>query len=257
MNKENHIFEPILPILIAIFLLACSAATEPPVTTGTSKDKNPNQPNGTTNYQDTIQKDTIRYLALGDSYTVGTSVAAKENYPSQLATALFDQGHIPISTKIIARNGWTTTNLIQAIDETSTNPPYQLVTLLIGVNNQYQGLPFSLYKNEFPKLLAYALKMAGGKAKGVVILSIPDYAYTPFGQGSNPESISRELDKYNLFARSTAEKMGITFIDITEITRNGLEDPQLVANDNLHPSGKAYKLFVERILPIVIPRVLN
>ena len=257
MNKDHHIYEPILLILITAFLLACSTDIEPADPNMSNHSKNLKQQAGSAHYKDTFQLDTIHYLALGDSYTAGTSVSAKENYPSQLATALFNQGHIPVNTKIIAHNGWTTANLLQAIDKTPTSPPYQLVSLLIGVNNQYQRLPFFFFFTEFPKLLEYALKMAGGKANGVVVLSIPDYAYTPFGQGSNPQTISSELDNYNKFARSTADKMGITFIDITEITRGGIDDPQLVANDNLHPSGKAYKLFVEHILPIVAPRVLN
>ncbi|MCG2459814.1 SGNH/GDSL hydrolase family protein [Flavobacteriaceae bacterium F89] len=257
MNKNNHIYELVPLVLIALFLLACSANFDPPNTHQPNFSNNPKQRDNPENQTGTDQRDSIRYLALGDSYTVGTSVAAKENFPSQLATALFNKGHVTIDSKIIAHNGWTTANLLNAIDQTPTNPPYQLVSLLIGVNNQYQGLPFSKYKSEFPKLLKFALKMAGGKTAGVVVLSIPDYSYTPFGQGANPQSISRELDNYNKFARSAANKMGITFIDITDITRGGLEDPDLVANDDLHPSGKAYKLFVERMLPIVVPRVLN
>ncbi len=257
MNTDIHNCQLILLTLLAPFLLACSADMEPSIPQQPSFSKNPEPKDSAEYHKDIDQIDSIYYLALGDSYTVGANVAAKENFPSQLATALFNQIHIPISSEIIAHNGWTTGNLLKAVDQTATNPPYQLVSLLIGVNNQYQGLPFSQYKTEFTKLLKYALKMAGGNTAGVVVLSIPDYAYTPFGQGTNPQNISQELNNYNQFARNTADKMGITFIDITDITRDGLKDPELVAGDDLHPSGKAYKLFVERILPIVVSRVIN
>jgi lysophospholipase L1-like esterase len=127
-----------------------------------------------------------------------------------------------------------------------------LVTLLIGVNNQYQNRPFSLYEDEFPDLLNRAITLAKGDKNNVIVLSIPDYAYTPFGQGSsNPQTISTQIDMYNLFAENYCIQNNVAFFNITDITRQGLENPTLVAGDGLHPSKTAYSKFVERLLPKV------
>lgn len=195
----------------------------------------------------------IKYLALGDSYTIGQSVCETCRFPAQLNDSLqnyltsFDN----ISVKVVAQTGWTTTNLKTAISNENLIAEYDLVTLLIGVNNQYQNRPFSLYETEFPELLQTAIALAKGDKNRVIVVSIPDYAFTPFGQGSsNPENISNQLDQYNLFAKNHAESLGIEFVNITDITREGLINPNLVASDNLHPSELAYSKFVERLLPI-------
>ena len=192
------------------------------------------------------------YLALGDSYTIGERVCETCRFPAQLKTEFEAHTQTNLETEIIARTGWTTDNLINAISNADLTSDYDLVTLLIGVNNQYQGRSFSQYKTEFPQLLKTAIRFAKGNKERVIVVSIPDYAYTPFGQSTtSPQKISQEIDAYNSFAKTKAEEAGVVFIEITDITRKGLEDPELVASDGLHPSEKAYGLFVKRLLPVV------
>ncbi|WP_040559985.1 SGNH/GDSL hydrolase family protein [Kordia algicida] len=200
-----------------------------------------------------------RILSLGDSYTIGQSVCETCRFPVQLKDSLV--ANFPavdnFSVKIIAETGWTTTNLINAIteDDNLTNT-YDLVTLLIGVNNQYQNKPFSLYESEFPELAMKAVSLAKGDASNVIVVSIPDYAFTPFGQGFGfSPTTSEEIDQYNTFARSYCNANGITFVNITDITREGLTNPALVAQDQLHPSELAYSLFVERLLPFATEKI--
>ena len=200
----------------------------------------------------------LKYLALGDSYTIGESVCETCRFPEQLKNALKNDLSSKIELKIIARTGWTTTRLIEAIETENPNADFDLVTLLIGVNNQYQGKPFETYRQEFTQLLNKAIGFAKGNKNRVIVVSIPDYAYTPFGQGrSDATKISEEIDLYNTFAMQTAEAQGISFINITDITRLGLEQPVLVASDGLHPSELAYFKFVERILPQALAKLNN
>jgi len=200
----------------------------------------------------TVPNITIKYLALGDSYTKGEAVCDACKFPSQLQDSL--QNYLTpnevINLKVVAQTGWTTTNLKTAIVNENLNAEYDLVTLLIGVNNQYQNKPFSLYEQEFPELLNTAITLAKGNLNRVIVVSIPDYAYTLIGLGGNEDLISSQIDQYNLFAKNHTESLGITFVNITDITRQGLVNPALVAYDNLHPSELAYTKFVERLLPI-------
>lgn len=192
----------------------------------------------------------INYLALGDSYTIGQSVCEACRFPEQLRKKLGDlNSDTTYSLKIIAQTGWTTTNLISAINAQNPTPNYDLVTLLIGVNNQYQGKPFLIYENEFPELINKAIALGKGDKSNVIVVSIPDYAFTPFGQSSsNQTNISTEIDNYNAFAQKYCLDNKIEFINITDITRQGLLNPALVAQDGLHPSELAYSLFVNEIL---------
>jgi len=195
---------------------------------------------------------TYKYLALGDSYTYGQNVCATCRFPEQLKSRLLPEleADAAINISMFAVTGWTTTDLLASISGNNFATDYDLVTLLIGVNNQYQHKPFAVYEQEFPALVNRAVAYARGDSSNVIVVSIPDYAYTPYGQGtSNQAGISSEIDDYNNFARSYCQSHGITFVDITDITRLGLEDPSLVANDGLHPSETAYALFVNRILP--------
>jgi len=140
--------------------------------------------------------------------------------------------------------------LISAINAQNPTPNYDLITLLIGVNNQYQNLYFQAYQYEFPGLISKAIALAKGDKSNVIVVSIPDYAYTPYGQkSSNPAKISTEIDNYNTFAKNYCLEKNVEFINITDITRQGLINPALVALDGLHPSELAYSYFVERILP--------
>ncbi|MNQ56939.1 GDSL-like Lipase/Acylhydrolase [compost metagenome] len=237
----------LVAFIVVLFASACSSEnplTETPATpiiTGPLPNPEPQTPS---------QIKEIHYLALGDSYTIGQNVCETCRFPEQLKRDLesFDK-NIRISLKIIAQTGWTTTNLISAINNQNPTSNYDLVTLLIGVNNQYQYKPFSLYEKEFPELVRKAIALAKGDKSNLIVVSIPDYAYTPFGQQSeNPSKISLEIDQYNAYAKKYCEDNTIQFINITDITRQGLNNTNLVAQDGLHPSAYTYSLFVKRIL---------
>jgi lysophospholipase L1-like esterase len=199
----------------------------------------------------------FKIISLGDSYTIGQSVCESCRFPEQLKDSLilyFDEQD-SFELEIIAQTGWTTTNLISAIE--SFNPPldHSLVTLLIGVNNQYQGKPFSVYESEFIELVNIAISLVGDDPSRLIVVSIPDYAYTPFGQNFPSGYISDQLDNYNQYAENYCLENNISYVYITDITREGIENPALVASDNLHPSALAYSKFVERILPIAIEKI--
>lgn len=202
--------------------------------------------------------ETFNILSLGDSYTIGQSVCETCRFPEQLKDSLileFAEEDI-FNLNVIAQTGWTTTNLINAIMDQNPTNNQDLVTLLIGVNNQYQNRPFSLYVEEFPELINTAITLAQNDKANVIVVSIPDYAFTPFGQGNgNPEDTSTEIDQYNTFAENYCNQQNITFVNITDITREGLNNTNLVASDGLHPSALAYSKFVERLLPIAIEKI--
>ena len=193
------------------------------------------------------QPQKLTYLALGDSYTIGESVVESERWPMQLIAQLKARGKTFETPKIIATTGWRTDDLSNAIWKEDLKPGYDLVSLLIGVNNQYQGKSVDAYKPEFEELLKTAINLAGGDKRKVFVVSIPDYGYTPFGKPKQP-AITEALDKFNKANKEIAEKIGVRYVNITDISRKGLDDPQLVASDGLHPSGKQYGLWVERIV---------
>lgn len=192
------------------------------------------------------------YLALGDSYTIGEAVTAAERWPTVLARRLAAAGADPGEVVYVARTGWTTGELLQALDRASLAPPYDLVSLLIGVNDQYRGGTVEAFRAGFGELLRRAVSLAGGRPDRVFAVSIPDYGYTPFGRAGQP-AISRAIDAFNAAAADTCRTFSVRFIPITDITRRGLEEPALVASDGLHPSGLAYRLAVDRMLPHVLP----
>jgi len=207
-------------------------------------------------FVDNPKNQQINYLALGDSYTIGQSVCTTCRFPEQLKTSLQTAyPERPLLLQIIAKTGWTTTNLLSEMNLVNPSTNFDLVTLLIGVNNQYQNKPFSLYETEFPQLVNKAIACAKGDKTKVIVVSIPDYAFTPFGQGA--VNISTAIDQYNWFAQNYCANNEIKFINITDITRLGLSQPQLVASDGLHPSELAYSKFVERILPKALLSVEN
>ncbi|AHC16138.1 SGNH/GDSL hydrolase family protein [Salinispira pacifica] len=191
-----------------------------------------------------------RYLALGDSYTIGESVEADRRWPAILARNLENRyPHSSISVQYRARTGWTTGNLLSSLMETPPENSYDAVSLLIGVNNQFQGLDFSTYRQDVPRLIALARNYSS--EGNIFVLSIPDYSYTPYGGMLSPgdrERISREIDEYNSWMEEYCRQQGIPFVNITPITRQAIDNPDLVADDGLHPSAQAYRLFAEEII---------
>ena len=183
-----------------------------------------------------------RYLALGDSYTIGESVDPDQRFPHQLAHAL------GIATpQVIAKTGWTTDELDAAIDAADPQGRFDLVTLLIGVNNQYRGRDAEQYRGEFAALLQRAIGFAGGDASRVIVVSIPDWGVTPFAEGRDRAAIASAIDRYNEINREEAMRAGARYVDITPVSRGS--DPALVAADGLHPSGNQYREWVALILP--------
>jgi lysophospholipase L1-like esterase len=195
----------------------------------------------------------VRFLALGDSYTIGQSVSVNQRWPIQLRDSLAVRGIVTDTMRIIATTGWRTDNLINAItNQHLQQQHYNLVSLLIGVNNQYQGVPVSQYKIEFPQLLDSAIRYAGGDTSHVFVVSIPDYAYTPYGQSSGSQAqISQEIDQYNVINKHVADSFHIRYFDITPISRLGISQPNLVASDGLHPSGIQYGEWVKLMLQYI------
>jgi lysophospholipase L1-like esterase len=190
----------------------------------------------------------LRYLALGDSYTIGESVDTSQRWPVQLAAALRSSGLDVGDPDVIARTGWRTDDLDRAVTAEDPKGPYPLVSLLIGVNNQYQGQPADdAYRKQFTGLLGRAIAFASGEPSRVLVLSIPDWGVTPFGQRSGgAQRIGRQIDAFNAVNRDAAEKAGVRYVDITPVSR---ERRELVAPDGLHPSGAMYAEWVKLALP--------
>jgi len=196
-------------------------------------------------------KQPYTFLALGDSYTIGELVPEAENFPNQVASMLRQQGIAMADPRIIAKTGWTTDELEQGIRSANDNEPlfsqYDMVTLLIGVNDQYRGRTAENYREGFVGLLEKALKYAGNKKNRVAVISIPDWGITPFAKGRDRQQITREIDEYNAINREETLKKGIHYIYITEWTREAVTDNTLLATDGLHPSGREYQRWAEAI----------
>jgi lysophospholipase L1-like esterase len=199
--------------------------------------------------------DSVSYLALGDSYTIGQSVPQNESYPYQLTVSLNSNGFKVEPPTIIATTGWTTDNLIDAIAGSGiSNKKFDFVTLLIGVNDQYQGLSLDNYKIKFAGVLHTALTFANGDTNRVFVLSIPDWGVTPFAGGRDSE-IYPQIIAFNNVAESICQTAGVSFLNITDISRKAATDPSLLASDGLHPSGKMYELWVNVLEPKVAARL--
>lgn len=196
-----------------------------------------------------FMEDTISftYLALGDSYTIGQNVAVEQRWPIQLKDVLKDNGIVLDTVEIIAQTGWTTANLISAIENKSFESSFDMVSLLIGVNNQYQGKSITEYSREFESLLNMAIGLAGGNRDKVFVLSIPDYSVTPFAAHSDTAKIRRELMDFNGVNKKIALEYEIAYFDITPISQKAKNDATLLADDGLHPSGKMYREWVDLI----------
>jgi lysophospholipase L1-like esterase len=198
----------------------------------------------------------MRYLALGDSYTIGEALSVEDSWPMQWAHALRASGLALDDPGIVAKTGWTTDELSQALDEAQSNntlsPPYHLVSLSIGVNNQYRERSTDNYREEFAALLKRSVDYAGRKPSHVFVLSIPDWGITEFGQksGRNAAQIARELDSYNHINAEASKNAGVHYVDISKITRELGADAKYYAEDGLHPSRALYAMWVKELLKI-------
>lgn len=191
----------------------------------------------------------MKYLALGDSYTIGEAVEQSGSFPYQLASQIQAKtGNVFTEIKTIAKTGWTTDELQEAILQQSPASDYDLVTLLIGVNNQYRSYSMFQYSKELDALLRQAISFAKGKASHVLLIGIPDYGCTPFGAGQ-AQHIDAELKRYNFMCKETADRYSVTFVPIFEISKLASSQPALIASDQLHPSAMMYELWVNEIIP--------
>jgi lysophospholipase L1-like esterase len=191
------------------------------------------------------------YLALGDSYTIGEQVAESGRFPVQTTALLREKGFSVADPQIIATTGWTTDELEAGIAAAHLQKSYDIVTLLIGVNNQYRGRSVTEYTLEFTALLQKAIAFAGNRPSHVVVLSIPDWGVTPYAAGRDREQIAREIDQYNAANKAIAREYQVPYLDITPFTREAAQDPELVASDGLHPSAKDYSRWAHALLPLL------
>jgi len=195
-----------------------------------------------------IMNDPVKFLALGDSYTIGQGVEEHKSWPVQIGEELKENNFEVQVVDIIAQTGWATNDLINGIENTELND-YNLVSLLIGVNNQFQNQSFGIFEFEFTTLLNKSIEIAGSRER-VFVVSIPDYGVTPFGSG-NSENIAEEIDMYNNFISNTCDIFEVSFICITEISRNLGDSPGALVQDKLHPSASQYEAWTNEILPVV------
>lgn len=199
------------------------------------------------NMMETNAQKTISYLALGDSYTIGESLPLGDNFPHQTVSLLRKKAISITDPEIVAKTGWTTDELIEAISKRSLKSNYDYVSLLIGVNNQYRGRELATYQKEFEQLLQQAIQFAGGKSQHVFVLSIPDWGATPFAEGRDRKKIEREIDQFNTINLKITHQYQVNYIEITAGTREAKEDLSLVADDRLHPSKKEYARWAEKL----------
>jgi lysophospholipase L1-like esterase len=194
---------------------------------------------------------TVRFLALGDSYTIGEGVEPGARWPAQLAAALAARG-VPVEDPtVIATTGWTTDELLSGIGQHSISGRWDLVSLLAGVNDQYRGYGVERYERSLSTLIDRALDFAK-LPRRLIVLSIPDWGVTPFADGRDRAAIAYEIDRFNAVARRLAEAGGSPFVDITPVSRLAATDGTLLVSDGLHPSGAMYRMWVERVLPVAV-----
>lgn len=210
-----------LKLLIALTLMACQSKPSSPKT----------------------------YLALGDSYTIGESVQDSLRWPNQLVGALNQNGKEFEAATIVAQTGWTTDELAAAMDTAQLKPPYDYVSLLIGVNNQYRGRSTENFEKEFIQLLDSAIILGGQEGTNIFVLSIPDWGVMPFAEGRDRLQIAQEIDQFNSVIQAVCRDKNIAYFDITAISREATTKALLVAQDGLHPSGTMYARWVATVLP--------
>lgn len=191
-------------------------------------------------------------LCLGDSYTIGESVRLIDSFPYQLVQLLRREGMLVQAPEIVAKTGWTSDELLEAMRAYHFSDRYDYVTLLIGVNNQYRGRPLAKFQEQFVELLQNAITFAGQATEKVFVLSIPDWSVTPFAEGRDRTEISQMIDQFNMVVQQESVSKGVHFIEITQGTREATEDESLLASDKLHPSAKEYARWAERIKSIIV-----
>jgi len=198
----------------------------------------------------------ITFLALGDSYTIGEGVSSDARWPVQLTTALRRHGMQIGVARIVACTGWTVGELLNALQSANVRGAYDLVSLQVGVNDQYRGYSLAPYRMEIRTLLDEAIELANGAAGKVMVISIPDWSVTPYAQGRDRQGVRREIESFNQVNQEEAYSAGAHYIDITLASRLAGEDASLLAADGLHPSAQMYALWVEIILPAAL-RILD
>ncbi|MDG2372077.1 MAG: SGNH/GDSL hydrolase family protein [Flavobacteriaceae bacterium] len=197
----------------------------------------------------------IRYLALGDSYTIGEGLEVKNRWPNQLANRLEKSFNYSVNLKIIAKTGYTSRELLDEIDKKSLTNNYDYVSILIGVNNQYRGLDIVEFEEELNILLDKSISFANGKRDKVFVLSIPDWGVTPFGENRDRAMISKEIDEYNSVVSKVSANKGLKYYDITDISRKVEVIEGLVASDGLHPSALMYSMWVDKVISFFIKNI--
>ncbi len=198
---------------------------------------------------------TISFLGLGDSYTIGEAVSKEHRWPEQLKSQLIEDNIIIDPLKIIAITGWTTDELLKAIRAEQIDNSWDLVSLSIGVNNQYRGYNIEQYLYEFEELIDLAIQFCKTGPRGVFVFSIPDYAYTPFSEGKDLQKISTQLKAYNKIAQLYCDNKQVSYYDITPLTQEGLKHPEYVTTDKLHPSRKMYTLWLNKYCHLIKSKI--
>jgi lysophospholipase L1-like esterase len=197
----------------------------------------------------------LNILALGDSYTIGEGVSEADRWPNQLQAGMKAQGVQAAPPTILAKTGWTAGELLKACSSASFLPPYDLVTLLIGVNNQYRGLDAEDYRLELRSLLEFGLEMNHHRADQFIVVSIPDWGVTPFAAGRDRSAIAMEIDRFNRIKQLEAKRFGLEFVDITPLSRKAPKHPDWIAADGLHPSGEMYRRWAAFMLPVILQKL--
>ena len=230
LNQPGRCFWlPLLTIGLLIFLNGCASASE---------DITPTIETDLPSCSGVEQDFPLRILALGDSYTIGEGVASDQRWPAHLAANLETSDLTVDPPTYLAQTGWTTGNLLEALTRADLQPPYDIVTLAIGVNNQFQGRSQEEYQAEFEMLVEIAKNLAGNEPARVIVLSIPDYGVMPFAQSRDTEKIAEEIDAFNAINQTISERIGVHYVDVTGYSRR---HPDQAASDGLHPSGAQYE----------------
>lgn len=200
----------------------------------------------------TVSADACRFLALGDSYTIGEGVCARQRWPQQVVDALRAEGARIDDPQIIAVTGWTTDELAAGMRAVALKPPYDIVSLGIGVNNQYRGRDVAEYREQLAELLRRAVHLAGERPRQVMVVSIPDWGVTRFARehGHDAATVASALDAYNATAREETLSIGAHWADVTAMSRACGDEEGMLAEDGLHPSGAQYALWTQRLLPL-------